>query len=149
MSTSDPFGFEAATAQSDQSLDISAFTPKARAVDRPAVEASRAAARDAGFTRRTAPTPPEQAAVPASAGRTRGRKRRVNITEVLGLQDRYPETERCQLNMLAPLPIALRWRALVQKHQVPAWEILEAAMDALDASGADPAARARIAGEVA
>ena len=142
MSAPDPFGFDSAAEAAD-ALDISAFAPKPRTVDRPAVEASRAAARDAGFTRRTAaPSTPEPT---EAAGPVKGRKRRVNITEVLGLQDRYPETERCQLNMLAPLPIALRWRALVQTHQVPAWEILEAAMDALDAAGVDPAARARVA----
>ena len=144
MSTSDPFGFETAADDRPADLDISAFAPRPRKVDRSAVEAARAAARDAGFTRRSATETPGEAEAPV-----KGRKRRVNITEVLGLQDRYPETERCQLNMLAPLPIALRWRGLVQTHQVPAWEILEAAMDALDAAGVDPAARARVVKDAA
>jgi hypothetical protein len=64
----------------------------------------------------------------------RSRKRRVNITELLGLQDRYPESERAQLNMLAPVPVVLRWREMVrQGGDLPAWEILERAMDALEA----------------
>ena len=148
MSTTDPFGFAHAAADTSSGLDLSTFAPKRRGVDRPAVEASRAVARDEGFTRRIAPAP-NQDGGHSSAAPVRGRKRRVNITEVLGLKDRYPDTERCQLNMLAPLPIALRWRALVQTHQVPAWEILEAAMDALDAAGVDPAARARVVKDAA
>ena len=138
MGEHDPFGFVQAT---ETALDLADFEPRPRKVDRSAVEATREVARDAGFTRR-APSPnPETLPPPEPA--PKGRKRRVNITELLGLQDRYPETERAQLNMLAPVPVVLRWRALVQTHQVPAWEILEAAMDALAASGADPAAKAR------
>ena len=148
MALSDPFGFDRAAA--DTSLDLGEFAPKPRPVDRPAVDAARAVARDEGFTRRTSPRAVERPADPQPiVPPARGRKRRVNITELLGIQDRYPETERAQLNMLAPVPIALRWRALVQTHQVPAWEILEAAMDALEASGADPAARARTAKDAA
>ena len=148
MSTTDPFGFADAAAETSSGLDISTFAPRPRGVDRPAVEASRAVARDEGFTRRITPAPTEDGGLSTTTP-VRGRKRRVNITEVLGLQDRYPDTERCQLNMLAPLPIALRWRALVQTHQVPAWEILDAAMDALEAAGVDPAARARVVKDAA
>ena len=64
---------------------------------------------------------------------TKSRKRRVNITDLLGIQDRYPDTDRAQLNMLAPVPVVLRWRQLVANQQAPAWELLEAAMDALEA----------------
>ncbi len=122
MSKTDPFDFQSAARDGD-ALDIAGFAPALRRVDRPAVAAAREAARDSGFTRR-APT--------AAAPEPRGRKRRVNITELLGIQDRYPDTERAQLNMLAPVPIVLRWRALVQERQLPAWEVLEAAMDALE-----------------
>lgn len=122
MSKADPFDFSSA-ARDGAELDIADFAPSPRRVDRPAVAAAREVARDSGFTRR-APSP----GVPEP----RGRKRRVNITELLGIQDRYPDTERAQLNMLAPVPIVLRWRQMVQERQLPAWEVLEAAMDALE-----------------
>lgn len=123
MTKTDPFDFDSA-ADFGSGLDIADFAPAARRVDRPAVAAAREAARDSGFTRR-APS----AGAPAES---RSRKRRVNITELLGIEDRYPDTERAQLNMLAPVPIVLRWRSLVQGRQLPAWEILEAAMNALE-----------------
>ena len=122
MTKPDPFDFDSAAA-TGPGLDIDDFAPAPRRVDRPAVAAAREAARDSGFTRRAPSAPPPE---------TRSRKRRVNITELLGIEDRYPDTERAQLNMLAPVPIVLRWRALVQGRQLPAWEILEAAMNALE-----------------
>jgi hypothetical protein len=128
----DPFGFDAAA--SDDDMDLSAFAPKPKPVDRKAAQAVREVARDAGFTRRAASkAEPPPAPEPPPPGKSR--KRRVNITELLGIQDRYPETERAQLNMLAPVPVVLRWRKLVQAHQLPAWEILERAMDALETQG--------------
>ena len=152
MAAPDPFGFDHAAATST-GLDLDAFAPQSRPVDRHAIDAARAVARDEGFTRRTAA--PDRISEPSfdrpsvTAAPAKGRKRRVNITEVLGLQDRYPDSERAQLNMLAPVPIVLRWRTLVQTHQVPAWEILDAAMDALEASGVDPSARARVVKDAA
>ena len=129
MNSPDPFGFAGAATDEPTGLDITAFAPQPRPVDRTVIAASREVARDNGFTRRASSAPP--AAEPATA--TRGSKRRVTVSEILGLQDRYPDTERMQLNMLAPVPVALRWRALVQARQVPAWEILDAAMNALEA----------------
>ena len=133
MTKPDPFDFDTAALE-EKGLDITGFAPTPRRVDRPAVAAAREAARDSGFTRRAAPS--TDIAPPS-----RSRKRRVNITELLGIEDRYPDTERAQLNMLAPVPIVLRWRALVQGRQLPAWEVLEAAMDALE----DQARHARAA----
>lgn len=126
----DPFGFDAVRIEEDPGLDIAAFAPKPRPTNRAAAEAVREVARNEGFTRRG---PSKTSPVAAPLSEAKGRKRRVNITEILGIQDRYPETERAQLNMLAPVPIVLRWRKLVAERQVPAWETLEAAMEALEA----------------
>ena len=126
MAAPDPFGFDHAAATST-GLDLDAFAPQSRPVDRHAIDAARAVARDEGFTRRTAA--PDRISEPSF--------------------NRYPDSDRAQLNILAPVPIVLRWRTLVQTHQVPAWEILDAAMDALEASGVDPSARARVVKDAA
>jgi hypothetical protein len=126
----DPFGFDAVRVEEDPGLDIEAFAPKPRPTNRAAAQAVREVARTEGFTRRGPSNKPAEATPVADV---KGRKRRVNITEVLGIQDRYPDTERAQLNMLAPVPIVLRWRKLVAERQVPAWETLEAAIEALEA----------------
>ncbi|OYW26887.1 MAG: hypothetical protein B7Z44_14290 [Caulobacter sp. 12-67-6] len=134
-----PFGFEGL---GDGSLDLTDFAPKPKVVDRDKAEVTREVARDNGFTRRAVSKPAGKAtpSVVAPVGGTKatpapekGRKRRVSIAELLGLEDRYPESERAQLNMLAPVPVALRWRGLVREANLPAWEILEQAMDALEA----------------
>ena len=140
----DPFGFVAVRAGEDPGLDIEAFAPKPRPTNRAAAEAVREVARTEGFTRRgPSKTPPAE----LSPSDAKGRKRRVNITEILGIQDRYPETERAQLNMLAPVPIVLRWRKLVAERQVPAWETLEAAMEALEAIRRKPGPATSSTGE--
>ena len=127
----DPFGFDQLNEPGQ--LDLAAFTPKPKRTDRAAADAAAQVARDSGFTRRTAPSAnvlaPES---PPSPKAEKGRKRRVNISELLGIQDRYPQTERAQLNMLVPVPVFLRWRALVQNQQIPAWEVLEAALNILE-----------------
>jgi hypothetical protein len=128
----DPFGFDAVAAEPDKPLDISSFAPKARKTDVVAAKAVREVARDSGFTRRAASKPPEEPAAPQE----KPRKRRVNLGQLLGVQDRYPDTERAQLNMLAPVPVVLRWRKLLAATPAPAWEVLEAAMDALEAAQA-------------
>ena len=140
----DPFGFDAVRVEEGPDLDIEAFAPKPRPTNRAAADAVREVARTEGFTRRG---PAKTTPAPASLADAKGRKRRVNITEILGIQDRYPETERAQLNMLAPVPIVLRWRKLVAERQVPAWETLEAAMEALEASRRAPGAARVSAGE--
>lgn len=137
--TNNPFGFDGLN---DGGLDLADFAPKAKAVDRDKAAATRQVARDSGFTRRApspAPerpvvTPPATVSQPAPVAVATSKKRRVNITQLLGIQDRYPESERAQLNMLAPVPVVMRWRGLVkQAGDLPAWEILERAMDALEA----------------
>jgi hypothetical protein len=127
----DPFGFDTVRVEDTAALDIDAFAPKPRPTNRDAAKAVREVARTEGFTRRTQAKPSDPVEAPADA---KPRKRRVNITELLGIQDRYPETERAQLNMLAPVPIVLRWRKLVTDRHLPAWETLEAAMEALEAA---------------
>lgn len=140
----DPFGFDAVRIEENPGLDIEAFAPKPRPTNRAAADAVREVARNEGFTRR-GPSKTSPLAVPLPD--VKGRKRRVNITEILGIQDRYPETERAQLNMLAPVPIVLRWRKLVAERQVPAWETLEAAMEALEATRRKPGPATSSTGE--
>ena len=47
-----------------------------------------------------------------------------------------------QLNVLAPLPVVLRWREIVKNNNGPAWAVLEKAMDALAAQSGDGPERA-------
>src|SRR5436190_750964 len=97
-----PFGFEGLN--DGDGLDLAAFAPKSKPVDREKAAATREVARETGFTRRAAspaaaePQPAQEAA-PARAtsaakpatmavltpSTERSRKRRVNITELLGL----------------------------------------------------------------
>ncbi len=135
---SDAFGFGAI----GKNVDLTAFEPKPKAIDRASAEAAAEVAEVAGFTRR-APAksdrkPRAQTAAKAARSGEKGGKGRVNINDLLGIEDRYPETQRAQLNLLAPVPVVLRWRQLVASaNGRPAWEILERAMEALEAkSGA-------------
>jgi hypothetical protein len=141
MGAKDPFGFVAAAEGVE--LDLTVFDPKPKAVDRASADAASEVAQDAGFTRRRSAKSAPKSVAPAKAdpATEKGRKRRVNITELLGIKDRYPETERAQLNMLAPVPVALRWRQLVKDASLPAWEVLERAMEALEAESGAGAAR--------
>ena len=138
----DEFGFDAIGKGSD--LDLSAFEPKPKAIDRASAEAASEVAESAGFTRRTSAKAEARSRTKATAKTTavadKGRKRRVNINDLLGIEDRYPETERAQLNLLAPVPVVLRWRQLVKDASVPAWEVLERAMEALEAKSGPGAA---------
>jgi hypothetical protein len=132
----DDFGF--GSIGKDAEIDLSAFEPKPKPIDRASAEAAAEVAQVAGFTRR-APAKSERKAraqpAPAAKASEKGGKGRVNINELLGIQDRYPETQRAQLNLLAPVPVVLRWRTLVaQSNGKPAWELLEQAMDALEAA---------------
>lgn len=137
---SDAFGFGAIG--KDAEVDLTAFEPKPKAIDRASAEAAAEVAEVAGFTRR-APAksdrkPRAQAVAKAARGGEKGGKGRVNINDLLGIEDRYPETQRAQLNLLAPVPVVLRWRQLVASaNGRPAWEILERAMEALEATSGD------------
>jgi hypothetical protein len=132
MAAADPFGFEAVA--KDEALDLTTFAPKPRPVDRVSAAAATEVAQDAGFTRRKSTR--AESALPASPRSetvtVKLPKRRVNLQELLGLEDRYPETERAQVNMLAPVPVVLRWRRMIKETDAPAWELLEKAMDALE-----------------
>lgn len=134
----DAFGFN--TIGKNAEVDLSAFEPKPKPIDRAAAEAAAEVAEVSGFTRR-APAKterkPRAAAPPVAKPTEKGGKARVNINELLGIQDRYPETQRAQLNMLAPVPVVMRWRQFVAgANGRPAWEVLEQAMDALEAATA-------------
>ena len=134
---SDAFGFGAIG--KDAEVDLTAFEPKPKAIDRASAEAAAEVAEVAGFTRRapakTDRKPRAQTAAKAARGGEKGGKGRVNINDLLGIEDRYPETQRAQLNLLAPVPVVLRWRQLVASaNGRPAWEILERAMEALEAT---------------
>jgi len=134
---SDAFGFGAIGKNAE--VDLTAFEPKPKAIDRASAEAAAEVAEVAGFTRR-APAksdrkPRAQTAAKAARGGEKSGKGRVNINDLLGIEDRYPETQRAQLNLLAPVPVVLRWRQLVASaNGRPAWEILERAMEALEAT---------------
>lgn len=134
----DTFGFAAAADDSDPALDLAAFAPKPKPVDRKAAAAASEVAQDAGFSRRTA-KPRERKAdpVPAPTPAPKGARRRISISEAIGRsEERYSAEQRAQLNLLAPLPVVLRWRELTKSENEPAWVLLERAMDALEAQGA-------------
>lgn len=143
---SDAFGFGAIG--QDAEVDLTAFEPKPKSIDRVSADAAAEVAEVAGFTRR-APTKSERrprTQATGKAGKTadRGGKGRVNINDLLGIEDRYPETQRAQLNLLAPVPVVLRWRQLVASaNGRPAWEILERAMEALEATSGPADANGR------
>jgi hypothetical protein len=129
----DNFGF--ADAARDLEVDLAAFEPKAKPVDRKSAQAASEVAQDAGFSRRTTkPREPKPAAAPAPH---KGARRRISISEAIGREERYPDSQRAQLNVLAPLPVLIRWRELVKGADAPAWTILEKAMDALAAQNAE------------
>ena len=145
MADKDPFDFGAAASDgAGAGIDLAMFAPKAKPVDRDAADAASAVAQDAGFSRRTVrsrePKPPVQAPPPAVS---RGARRRIPISQAIGFEDRYPDTQRAQLNVLAPVPIVLRWRELVKGIDAPAWAVLEKAMDALIAQSAGSQGGAR------
>jgi hypothetical protein len=136
----DPFGFAEASEDAGPAIDLDAFAPKPKPVDRQAAEAASAVAQDSGFSRRTArprdqKPEPETPPPPAS----KGARRRISIAEAVGREDeRYSDQQRAQLNVLAPLPIVMRWRELVRGADAPAWSILEQAMDALASQSTTP-----------
>ena len=132
----DAFGFGAIG--KDAGIDLAAFEPKPKAIDRVSASAAAEVAEVAGFTRR-APTnaerKPRGPAAKTARVAEKGGKARVNINELLGLEDKYPQTQRAQLNLLAPVPVVLRWRELVAASKGrPAWAVLEQAMEALEAA---------------
>jgi hypothetical protein len=140
----DTFGFGAIG--KDAEIDLTAFEPKPRAIDRVSADAAAEVAEVAGFTsRRSAKAdrkPRGQAS--AKAATDKGGKARVNINDLLGIEDKYPATQRAQLNLLAPVPVVLRWRELVAASKGrPAWAVLEQAMEALEASSAAAGAGGR------
>ncbi len=138
MASTDPFGFGEAATDADASVDLEAFAPKAKPVDREAAKAASAVAQDAGFSRRsTKAKDAEPEPAPAPAATLKGARRRIPISQVIGYEDRYPDTERAQLNVLAPVPVVLRWRELVKGLDTPAWAVLEKAMDALSAQAGE------------
>ena len=137
----DAFGFDE-IGQGDN-LDLSGFEPKPKSIDRASADAASEVAESSGFTRRSPTRAATKVAAKTAPVPDKGRKRRVNINDLLGIQDRYPETERAQLNLLAPVPVVLRWRQLVKDASVPAWEVLERAMEALEATSGSGAARNR------
>ena len=127
----DPFGFGAAA--KDGEIDLTAFAPKARKTNVQSAEVAAEVAQSAGFSRRTAPAKGERRSRAAAATPAKGGKRRVNIQELTGVQDRYPDSERAQINMLVPVPVVVRWRELCKAEGGPAWALFERALDALEA----------------
>lgn len=116
------FGFGAAV-KSAEALDLP-ITPKRVPHERR--EEGRAVAAEAGFHRRTpvAPTA-EPAPRPKAVGRVR-------LNEAAPRRNlRYAGEARVQLNMQAPVPVAERWRELMEQAPVGQWELLEAAIPLL------------------
>lgn len=139
MATNDPFGFE--TAREDE-VDLSAFAPKPKRIDKGAAAAASEVAQGAGFSRRTKPARAVRPAVapapsvePAPA---KPRGRRINVRELPGASERYADADKAQLNMLVPVPVLLRWRELCRTAGTPAWEVLERAIEALELDTAAP-----------
>lgn len=153
MAEKDPFGFGAATAEADPpegdtpEVDLAMFAPKPKAVDRSAAEAASAVAQGAGFSRRTARTktakPAPEPAEPPVTRPAKGARRRIPLSQAVGFEDRYPDSERAQLNVLAPLPVVLRWREIIKQNNGPAWVVLEKALDALEAQTSGEPGRTR------
>lgn len=116
------FGFGDAVKAAD-ALDLP-ITPKR--VDRGTRDEGRAVAAEAGFHRRAPVTGPgEPPPRPRAVGRVR-------LNEAAPRRNlRYAGEARVQLNMQAPVPVAERWRELMEQAPVGQWELLEAAVPLL------------------
>ena len=124
--SSDAFGFEA-IGEERKGLDLSGFTRSpGAAIDRPAAEAAREVADAAGFQSRGKPASPRR----AGQGRANP-PGKVKISDLIGRPD-VPDEPRAQLNMMAPASLIVRFKKIEHERGVRAWEVLKAALDALE-----------------
>jgi len=124
--SSDAFGFEAIGAER-KGLDLSGFARAPEtAIDRPAAEAAREVADAAGFQSRG------KAVSPRRAGQGRATSPgKVKISDLIG-PPVVPDEPRAQLNMMAPASLIVRFKEIERERGVRAWEVLKAALDALE-----------------
>jgi hypothetical protein len=125
----DNFGFGQAAEEAE--FKVPAIAPKK--VDRGGAEVAREAGAQEGVYRRvvTSAVPAPKSASRASrtpdtaAGKAKGR---VKLSELdPAPKERFAGEARGQLNILAPAPVILAWRQLVQETGIPQWELIEEA----------------------
>jgi hypothetical protein len=126
---SDNFGFGQAAEEAE--FKVPAIAPKK--VDRGGAEVAREAGAQEGVHRRVvapASSAPKSAARASSmaaavSGKAKGR---VKLSELDPIpKERFAGEARGQLNILAPAPVILAWRQLVQETGIPQWELIEEA----------------------
>jgi hypothetical protein len=118
-------------AAEEAEFKVPAIAPKK--VDRGGAEVAREAGAQEGVHRRvvTSAAPAPKSAARASrtpataAGKAKGR---VKLSELdPAPKERFAGEARGQLNILAPAPVILAWRQLVQETGIPQWELIEEA----------------------
>ncbi len=132
MAGSDTIGFSSIN-EDDEKLDLSAFTPRPKPVDRRAAEITRSTTSGEGFQRRVKREEALPDVKPPSTA-----KKRVRMTQAMGVVDRYAVSERVQINCLAPVPVAKRWKDIVGHDPRQSWEILEEMLDIYQRTKAQP-----------
>jgi hypothetical protein len=127
------FGFGEAAEEAD--FKVPAIAPKK--VDRGGAQIARDAGAEQGVHRRVV-SPAASASKPAarasraSAAVPAKAKGRVKLSELDPTpKERFAGEARGQLNILAPAPIILAWRQLVQDSGAPQWELIEEAVKLL------------------
>lgn len=132
------FGFGEAAEEAE--FKVPAVTPKK--VDRGGAEVAREAGAHEGVHRRVVASSTAAANPAARASRTSATapgkaKGRVKLSELdPAPKERFAGEARGQLNILAPAPVILAWRQLVQDSGLPQWELIEEAVKLLRADRA-------------
>jgi hypothetical protein len=123
------FGFGEAAEEAE--FKVPAISPKK--VDRGGAQVAREAGAQEGVHRRVvtsaASAPKSSSRASRTAATATGKaKGRVKLSELDPTpKERFAGEARGQLNILAPAPIILAWRQLVQDTGAPQWELIEEA----------------------
>lgn len=118
------FGFGAAMSEGPSKLDLSGFDGSPKPVDRDAAKVVTEVASERGFTARA----PKAVTAPPAAPKSKA-KARLRISEVGGRKRTRDKEDRVQVNIYAPVSVALRWIEFEEQHGGAAWKAFEALLD--------------------